>query len=675
MTNPLLDIPFDIPFDQIRAEHVEPAIDQLIADAQAKLDAIADAPRTFADVLLALEDATERLAVTMTVVGHLESVDTSPELRDAYNVAQPKVSAFWSSISHHEGLYRAVKELSETPEAKALDPLKKRLLDKTLDSFRRGGAALGADDKKRLAEIDVALAEATNRYGQNTLDATNDFELVLEDEEKLEGLPESARSAAKASAESKGVEGWRFTLQAPSLLAVLSYLDDATIREQVWRAYNTRASGGERDNRELIVEILKLRREKAKLLGYPDFADFVLEDRMAKSGAAAQEFVADLDRRTRPRFEEEKAELQAFRRELEGDDAPPLQPWDVRYYSEKLRHARYEFDGEVLRPYFPIDRVMNGLFTLAGKVFGIEVREREAPTWDDSVRTFGIYDAGTDTLRAAFYADLYPRESKRGGAWMNGLISGASLEEMGPHLGLICANVTPPVNGKPALLTHREVQTLFHEFGHLLHGALSEVPIKSLGGTNVAWDFVELPSQIMENFCWERESLDLFAQHHETGERIPDELFERMRKARTFQGATAQMRQLGFAAVDLYLHRSFPEDGDAARMMDEARKILGDHASAPVPDDYAMICSFHHLFASATGYAAGYYSYKWAEVLDADAFTRFAADGVLSEEVGRAFRRDILSRGDSADPDELYRRFMGRDPELDALLNRIGLAA
>lgn len=669
--NPLLDEThsFDIPFDRVRAEHIEPAIDALVADAQRRVDAIATAPRTHAHTLDALEKATEKLEVAITVAGHLESVATTPEIRAAYEVAQPKSSAFFSKLPLNAPLFAALSEFAATEEASRLDPVTARSLQKTLDAYRREGAELDEAGKARLEEIDVALTKKTTLFSQHVLDDTNAFELVVTDEAKLAGLPASARAGARQSAQAKGVEGWRFTLQGPSYMAVMLYLDDAEIREKVWRAYNARASRGENDNRALVCEILALRKAKAELLGFADFADFVLDDRMAKTGEKAADFVADLHARTMPAFERETAELEAFRREVSGDDTP-LRPWDLGYYAEKMRKARFDFDDEILRPYFSVGSVLDGLFEVARRLYGVEVRKRSAPTWDESVACFGVYEG--ERMIATFYVDLYPRENKRGGAWMNGLMYGATPEH--PHVGLFCANVSPPLGDAPALLTHGEVETLFHEFGHLLHHALSVVPVRSLGGTNVAWDFVELPSQIMENFCWERSSLDLFARHHETGEPIPEALFQKLRATRTFRAASAQMRQLGFGAVDLRLHREFdPAQGPDA-LIAFAREILEAHSSVPYDDDYAMICGFTHLFASPTGYAAAYYSYKWAEVLDADAFTRFLEADVLSAEVGRAFRDTILSRGDSDDPAILFRTFMGRDPNLDALLTRSGLS-
>lgn len=675
--NPLVDLGYEIPFDRIRAEHVEPAAEVLMERARASLAAIGSdsSPPTYANTLGALEDATEPLERAMSVVGHLESVATTDALRAAYNEVRPKVSELYSSIPLDEKFYRRLVAFSETEEAERLSPTKARFLEKTLREFRRHGAELDEAGKAKLREIDVELAKLTTRFSQNVLDETNAFELVITDEKKLAGLPESARKAARASAKEKGKDGWRFSLHAPSLIPVLTYLDDASIREQIWKAYNTRASRGERDNRPLLERILELRQEKAALLGYRNFADFVLEERMAKRGEDAQAFVRDLTERTRPFFEKENAELIAFRRELEGEGAPEVQPWDVGYYAEKLRKARFDFDDEELRPYFPVDRVLGGLFSVVERLYGVKVEAREgAPVWHPAVRCYRITDG--DRELGGFYVDLFPRESKRGGAWMSSFVTGGPTGEgkFAPHLGLFCANVTPPVGGEPALLTHDEVETLFHEFGHLMHHCLSEVEVKSLAGTAVAWDFVELPSQIMENWTWEREALDLFARHYERGETIPPALLEKMQRARTFRAANAMMRQLGFAHTDLALHVDYDRerDGDPVAY---ARAQMQPFNPTPLPPDYAMICGFTHLFASPVGYAAGYYSYKWAEVLDADAFTRFKERGVFSAEVGRDLRDKILSRGDSAEPEELFRDFMGRPPSVDALLERSGLAA
>jgi oligopeptidase A len=674
MRNPLIQLGFEIPFDQIEAAHVEPAVDALLASAQAAVDAIAesDEPRTYANTLGALEEATELLERAMTVVDHLESVATTEGLRAAYNATRPRVSAFWSELAMNDGLYQAVRAFAATEEAGSLPPTEKRFLEKTLDDFRRHGAELSPEDKAKLQAIEIDLTKLTTEFSQNVLDETNAFELIITDESKLAGLPESAKQAAAENASAKDLEGWRFTLHAPSMIPVLTYLDDASIREHVWRAYNTRAVSGGRDNRRIIGRVLELRRYKAKLLGYGDFSDLVTEDRMAKAGAKAKAFIDDLRDRTQVAFERENQELQAYRNEIEGDSAPALEPWDTAYYSEKQRQARYDFNEEELRPYFPLDRVLDGLFATAQALYEIEIVERDAAAWDSEVKSYAIQDRD-GAMIAAFYVDLFPRENKRGGAWMNALISAAHHEEPhSPHLGLFCANVNPPVGGKPALLTHREVETLFHEFGHLLHHCFSRVSVRSLAGTNVAWDFVELPSQIMENWCWERSGLDLFAAHYETGERIPDELYEKMVRARTYRAANAQMRQLGFAGVDLALHQDYEPERDG-EVMAYAREILQGYSAAKLPENYAMLAGFGHVFAHPVGYAAGYYSYKWAEVLDADAVTRFKKEGITNPEVGRAFRDRILSKGNSEEPEKLYRDFMGRNPELGPLLERAGL--
>ncbi|MDE0165439.1 MAG: M3 family metallopeptidase [Bryobacterales bacterium] len=672
-TNPLLEIKFKIPFDQIKAGHVEPAVDALIAEAQQNIDAIAadPGPRTYDNTLRAFENAAETLEYAMSVVSHLESVATYPELRDAYNAVEPKVSAFDSKIPLNEALWKQIKRFSETEEAALLSGSRARFLKKTLDEFRRSGADLDEAGKARLNELNVQLAQATTKYSQNVLDATNAFELMIEDEARLAGLPPSAVALAHQDAESKGKPGWRFTLQAPSYIAVMTYLDDAAIREMVYRAYVTRGAKEPCDNRELILTILRLRREKARLLGYRDFADLVLEDRMAKTGRSARGFVDSLKTKTRSAFERENQELLAFRREIEGPNAPELDAWDIAYYAEKMRQAIYDFEEEELRPYFAFEKVLDGMFELVGRLYGIKVFEESGvPAWDNSAKYYSIDDADGTRL-GSFYADFYPRENKRGGAWMDSFFVSVPGGQR-PHLGLICGNQTPPVDGKPALLTHREVETIFHEFGHLLHHLLSRVEVRSLGGTNVAWDFVELPSQIMENWCWERDALDLFARHYETGEPIPTDLFQKMKRARNFRVANAQMRQLSFGTVDLALHRDYDpqKNGD---VMKYAFDIMHSFAPTALPSEHAMIASFSHLFASPVGYGAGYYSYKWSEVLDADAFSRFANEGIFSQEVGMQFRERILARGDSEDPAQLFRDFMGRDPDADALLHRQGL--
>lgn len=668
MMNPLLTFEYRIPFHRIVPEHVQPAIGTLLERARAAIDEIGsyDGPRTWKNTMQPLDSFSKQLEYASNIVRHLEGVATTPELRAAFNAVQPEIAAFYGSLPLNERLWNAVQAYAATADAAALRGARARYLKKTIDDFRRHGAGLDAKGKKRLEEIDVELSKLTTKFSENVLDATGAWDLIVTDESKLAGLPASALEAARDAAASKGVEGWRFTLHGPSYLAVMTYLDDEAIRRDVYIAYNTRASSGDRDNRGVIARILELRREKANLLGFRDFADFVLENRMAHTGDCAQAFLNELRDKTQARFRAENEELRAFA----GRD---LEAWDIGYWAEKQRKSLYDFDEEALRPYFPLESVTAGMFEIFGRVLGIRVKERAGvPGWDPAVKYYDIEDESGNVV-GGFYSDWFPRDNKRGGAWMDALITGLpSVDPELPHLGLICGNVTPPVGDKPALLTHREVETIFHEFGHLLHHCLSRVEVRSLAGVNVLWDFVELPSQIMENWCWEREPLDLFAWHFETGEPIPEELFEKMRRARTFRAANAQMRQLGFGFVDFALHREYSRERDGD-VFAYARELVEPFSAAPLPENYAMIAGFTHLFGSPVGYGAGYYSYKWAEVLEADAFTRFQSAGVFNSEVGREYRDRILAKGDSEDPADLYRSFMGRDPDPDALLERAGL--
>lgn len=673
--NPLSTIAFQIPFRSIRAEHVQPGVLGLLEAAKQRVTAVAegeDSP-TYANTLGALEAATEGLEYAMGIVGHLESVVSEPALREAYNAVQGPVAEFYSNIPLNPKLYTRLQAFATTEEGKALSATRARFLKKTLDDFRRHGAELDLSGKRRLSEINVELTGITTKFAQNVLDHLKEFEWVTREETELAGLPESAIAAARQNSEAKGAEGYRFTLQMPSYLAVMTYLDDSSVRERFYRAYNQIAVESRFANFELIRQIVTLRQEKAQLLGYPHFADLVLEDRMAHRGQRAIAFLAELEARSRPAFEREKVELQAFRKRIEGESAPALAMWDVAYYTEKLRKERFDFDEEALRPYFPLPSVLQGMYALVERLYGIQIKETENPeVWDPAVRFYEIRDEDGTRL-GAFYADWFPRENKRGGAWMNSFLTGGPVPDgFRPHLGLMCGNMTPPLGSKPALLTHREVETVFHEFGHLLHHCLSKVEVRSLAGTNVAWDFVELPSQIMENWCWERESLNLFARHFESGELLPDELFQKMLRARTFRAATQQMRQISFGVVDLRLHTGLPA-ADGEDLQSWARNQMAPYAPAPLPNDFGMLAGFLHLFSDPVGYAAGYYSYKWAEVLDADAFQIFLEKGIFSRKTGLAFRRSILEPGNSEDPAVLFRKFAGRDPDVTALLRRQGL--
>nr|MBP6784512.1 M3 family metallopeptidase [Verrucomicrobiales bacterium] len=603
----------------------------------------------------------------------------------------------YSRIPLNAGLWSRIKAYSETTEAGELTGVRKRFLNETVKDFLSSGADLPEAEKTRLEEVQSELARITQKFSENVLDSTNAWELVLVDDSRLAGLPETSRAVLRGEASAKGLgsdesPAYRITLKAPVYFPVLEYADDASLREEVWRGSITVGNGGDFDNTELIWEILRLRHERAEILGKANFADQVLEERMAGSGEAALNFVEDLAKRTMPYFARDIGELETFRRQHEPDWGGQFEPWDVAYWSEKLRKENYSFDEEELRPYFAIGNVIEGMFRLTEEIFGFKITELKAifakpgeipegdgvEVWHPEVKYYELHDAGSGEHLGSFYADWHPREDKRGGAWMNYQRTGSPAIEgkpREPHLGLICGNLTPSSKDKPALLTHREVETVFHEFGHLLHHLLGEVEIKSLNGVKVVWDFVELPSQILENFCWSRVSLDFFAKHYETGEPIPEPLFQKMLGARNFQSAMVQMRQLAFGKMDLDLHIKHYERPENQTLDEVVRGILEGYVMPLATHPPTMARRFTHLFASATGYAAGYYSYKWAEVLDADAFTRFAGAGVISPEVGREFREKILSRGNSIEAAQLFRDFMGRDPELNALLERCGLVA
>jgi oligopeptidase A len=684
--NPFLDPSFHIRWTALVPEQVEPSIEAAIGLAEESLRAIEDSPQapTFENTFLALDSATDGLNRAWSRVTHLQSVADSPELREAHNRVLPRVSAFLARIPLRAALWGRLNAFACLPDAGRLSSVRSRFMSETLAEFREAGADLPAQGRTRLEALQTELAELTQRFSDNVLDATNAWQLVVEDESRLEGLPDHAKARARTDAEAKGIgtterPAWRFTLHMPSMEPVMTYVADGALRRQVWHAVVAVGAAPPHGNTPLISRILELRAERARLLGKEHFADLVLARRMAKSGGRALEFIEDLRRRCAAAFARECRELEEAAARGTGLAPARLAPWDVAYQAERLRRAHYDFDEEQLRPFFPMDRVVSGLFGLAGRLFGIQVTERpkgEVEVWHPDVRYYDVHDARGRHV-GSFYADWHPRQAKRGGAWMNYLITGGPQPDGSrrPHLGLICGNLTPPSPGRPALLSHHEVQTVFHEFGHLVHHLLGEVEIKSLNGTNVAWDFVELPSQIMENWCWEREGLDMFARHFETGERIPDALFLKMTAARNFRSACATMRQVAFAKIDLLLHMRAAEFAGARDIESLLRASVADCMVPTEPPSPTIIRRFTHIFSDPVGYAAGYYSYKWAEVLDADAFTRFRREGIFNERVGREFVERVLSRGNSDDPAKLFRDFMGRDPDLAALLERSGLSA
>ena len=685
-SHPFLAPDFAIRWSQLTPEAVAPDIGAALAAAQRKLDAIAaqdPATVTFASSVEALERACDELSRAWGLVGHLNSVADSPALRAAYNSMLPAVSEFYAKIPLDARLWAVLRAFAATPEAQALTGIRRRLCEETLADFRQAGADLPPEKKARLEKLEAELSQVCQKYSENVLDSTNAWELIVADEAQLAGLPAHAREAARRNALAKG-QGteteprWRFTLHMPSLEPFMTYLDDAALRRRMWEGANAIGAAGERDNTTLVRRILALRAEKAALLGKAHFPDQVLERRMAHDGATALRFIEELHAKVRAAFARESAELEMFAAQRTGRPAGRLAPWEIGYWAEKLRQERHAFDEEALRPYFPLDRVIGGVFEICRRVYGVRAVARlvgAVEVWHPEVKFYDLVNEADGRHLGSFYADWHPRESKRGGAWMNYLLTGEPQADgrLSPHLGLICGNLTPPAGDKPALLTHREVETIFHEFGHLLHHLLGEVPYKSLNGVNVAWDFVELPSQILENWAWEREGLDLFARHHETGAPIPAELFARMKAARNFRAATVTMRQLSLGKMDLELHLH-PERYAAGDLDAALRTALRDYLMPTEPVAPTLVRRFGHLFSGSVGYAAGYYSYKWAEVLDADAFTRFQHEGIFNPETGGDFRRHVLSRGNSEAPMALFRRFMGREPDLDALLVRAGLA-
>lgn len=670
--NPLLSEDFRIPFDRIRHEHVEPGVREVLRLGKLRVEALAGddtSERTWANTMDELDEITRWVNERIGPVAHLLGVNETRAMRDAYNAVLPEISRFWTRLPLNRALWERINSYATTEEARQLDGIRRRHLDKTLLEFRRAGADLPVDEKARLEEIKLELAQVERKFSENVLDATAAWELHVTEAGRLAGVPESHVARFRAAADERGLAGWLLTLDHPSVEPILKYANDRELRRAVHRAYVTRCRDGEFDNRGLVVRILQLRHEIAKLLGYADFADYRLEDHMVKAGQKALSFQQDMADLTRAYWDRDVCALRANARDLGLED---LRPWDTAFVQESLRRKNYNFDDEALRPYFDLDRVMEGLFGIAQRVFGLTVKSKSiAQIWHPDVRYYEISD-GDGTLLGGFYTDWFPRKEKRQGAWMNDLRTGGPLlgEGFDPHLGVICGNFAPPQDNTPALLTHREVETIFHEFGHLLHHCTSRVPVRARSGINVPWDWVELPSQLMENWTWEREALDLFARHYRTGAPLPEDLFQRLVAARRFMGGWQQMRQLSFGTVDLALHLEYALRDEATPdgVMDFARQRFLEFSPDPLFADLHILTSFTHLFSG--GYAAGYYSYLWSEVLDADVFTRFRNEGIFNPHTGQAYIDTILSRGDSDDPERLFREFMGRDPEPDALLER-----
>ena len=689
---PFLNSDLLVQWSKLTPARARVEIREAIEQAKAAVEAICRVEEpTYENSFAALEESGASVMRGWHRLQHLSSVMDSPELREVINELMPEVVIYSSSVTLNPQLYAVLKKAAEMPWVAELSEVKQRFIRETLCDFRENGADLTDEQKVRFTELSTKLAQLSQSFGEYVLDSTNAWEYVTADESELAGLPESARENARQDALAKGYgteeePQWRFTLQFTSVQPVLTFAEHEALRSRIWHAMNEKGTG-QYDTTGFIHEILALRAEKAAMLGYARYSDYVTSRRMAGTGATALNFINDLHDRVKPAFLAEQEALRLYAQEQSGAEMPVMKPWDVSYWNEKRRKALYDFDSEELRPYFPMTGVLEGMFSIYSELYGIRITQRETAciqegealpegaveVWHPEVLFYEVHDEESGEHLGSFYADWYPRDTKRAGAWMDCLSCG--LPPMNgkprlPHLALMCGNMSKPVGGKPALLTHYEVQTVFHEFGHLLHQLLSNVEVESLSGCNVAWDFVELPSQINENWTWESEALNRFARHWQSGEALPAELLKKMLAARNYGEASFFMRQLCFGKIDLELHTH--TEKYAGRDIEEVdREILADYRIPLTEQSNSCLRCFSHIFNG--GYESGYYSYKWAEMLEADAFSRFAKEGIFNPQTGRDFRRCILSQGNSRPAAELYRDFMQRDPDPSALLKRSGI--
>ncbi len=677
MTNPLLEPSKLPPFSAIKPEHIQSAVEQAIGHCRAEIERVlAAGDFSWQGLVAPLEEADDRLSKLWSPVSHMNSVLSTEEWRAAHDACLPLLSEYGTFVGQHEGLYQAYKTLHGSEEFKTLPRAKQTLIEHALRDFELSGIGLDDAKKARYGDIVKRLSELSSSFSNQVLDATHAWTKLITDEAELKGLPESALAAAKAMAEDKELQGYLFTLDFPSYLPVMMYCENRELREECYTAFVTRASdqgpnAGKFDNGPLMEELLALRHELATLLGFESFAHKSLATKMAETPAQVISFLNELALHSRPQAKKELDELKAFAASEYG--ATDLKAWDLSFYGEKLKQHRYEISQEELRPYFPENKVLSGLFHTVERLFGLKIEEQtEFDRWHKDVRFFHIFDAEGEH-RGSFYLDLYARSGKRGGAWMDECrvrrISGGELQR--PVAYLTC-NFNGPVGGKPALFTHDEVVTLFHEFGHGIHHMLTKVDVAGVSGINgVPWDAVELPSQFMENWCWEEEALQEISGHFETGEPLPKTMLDKMLAAKNFQSAMMMVRQLEFSLFDFRLHLEYNSE-DGARIQETLDEVRQQVAVVIPPSFNRFQHSFSHIFAG--GYAAGYYSYKWAEVLSADAFSRFEDEGIFNPETGRAFLTNILEMGGSEEPMELFRRFMGREPNTDALLRHSGIS-
>lgn len=678
MTNPLLQ-PTSLPqFSKIKPEHIKPAVEQAIEQCKTKIAEVLanNTEFTWANLVAPIDEVDDVLGKLWSPISHMNSVVSSDKLRDAYESCLPLLSEYGTFVGQHAGLFAAYQQLSESDAFKKLNTAQQKVINNALRDFKLSGIALNEEDKKRYGEISTRLSELSSTFGNNILDATQAFSVNITDEAELAGLPESAKEAAQALAQAQEKSGWLFTLDIPSYLPVMIYCDNQALREKMYRAYVTRASeigpsAGEYDNSPIMAELLSLRHELSNLLGFESFADKSLATKMANNTAEVLGFLEDLAVKSKAQGEQDLVEVTAFAKQ--NFDQSNLQAWDLPYYSEKLKQDRYAISDEELRPYFPENKVVAGLFEVVHRLFGLQISERkDVDTWHKDVKFFDVLDSNQQ-LRGSFYLDLYARSKKRGGAWMDDCVGRRELAngDIQYPVAYLTCNFNGPVGDKPALFTHDEVVTLFHEFGHGIHHMLTQINAAGVSGINgVPWDAVELPSQFLENWCWQPEALAFISGHYQTNEPLPQDMLDKMLAAKNFQSAMQMIRQLEFSLFDFKMHAQYsPENGDEIQqVLNQVRK---DYAVIKAPEFNRFQHSFGHIFGG--GYAAGYYSYKWAEVLSSDAFSRFEEEGIFNQSVGHDFLTNVLEMGGSNEPSELFKAFRGREPQIDALLRHSGI--
>ncbi|WP_448212421.1 oligopeptidase A [Colwellia sp. MEBiC06753] len=679
MTNPLLAFDTLPKFSAIKPEHVKPAVEQAIANCKDCIEQVLaeHSEFTWDNLVASIDEVDDVLGKLWSPVSHMNSVVSNDELREAYESCLPLLSEYGTFVGQHQGLYLAYKQLAESEHYQTLDTAQKKVIDNALRDFQLSGIALPKDQQARYGEIVTRMSELGSMFNNNLLDATQAFTVNITDESELAGLPESAKDAAAALAQSQEKSGWLFTLDFPSYLPIMMYCDNQALREQMYRAFVTRASdlgpnAGEFDNSKIMDELLALRHELAQLLGFNNYAEKSLATKMAETPEQVLTFLTDLADKSKAQGQAELDELKQFAEAEHGVSS--LNAWDLAYYGEKLKQQRYAISDEELRPYFPEQTVVSGLFTVVNRLFGLTIKQREGvDVWHKDVKFYDVYDQ-QQQLRGSFYLDLYARAKKRGGAWMDDCVGrrATSLNTVQLPVAYLTCNFNGPVGDKPALFTHDEVVTLFHEFGHGLHHMLTQIDASGVSGINgVAWDAVELPSQFLENWCWQPEALAFISGHYQTGEPLPQAMLDKMLAAKNFQSAMQMLRQLEFSLFDFKMHAEY-DPANTDHIQSVIDQVRSEVAVVKAPEFNRFQHSFGHIFGG--GYAAGYYSYKWAEVLSSDAFSRFEEEGVFNRETGQSFLENILEKGGSQEPSELFAAFRGREPDIEPLLRHSGIA-